>query len=101
VNPVIEFLMEHETIAKAVAAIWYGGAAVVVFLVVTRRGWWNPTGPEVDWTTTADCPRCNEHGPFFEASADLLSSQERARDLHQGWHEIASVLLPPLARVMR
>jgi len=72
----------------------------VVFLMLTRRGWWKSTGDELDWTTTTDCPRCNEHGPYPWWDAKVIASEERARDLHQSWHEVASVLLHPLARVV-
>lgn len=89
---------EHDTIAKVIVVVLHIAAGVISFMVITRRGWWQPTGPQIDWTTTADCPRCNEHGPFYEPSADLLASQERARDLHQAWHELTEALFGPVER---
>ena len=89
-----------DTIGIVLYVAWMTTCGVIVFLVLTRRGWWKRTEPELDWTTTADCPRCNEHGPFFEPSAELLSSQERARDLHQALHEVASDLLRPIVRMV-
>lgn len=72
---------------------------VVVFLMVTRRGWWKPTEDELDWTTTDGCPRCNDHGPYPWWDAKVIASEERARDLHQAWHEVTATLLHPLRRL--
>jgi hypothetical protein len=47
-----------------------------------------------DWTTTADCDHCNEHGPFLPGGAG-------ARDLHAAWHGFVAEVLTAFARVLR
>lgn len=87
-------------IAMVLYLIGSAGAVVVVLLMVTRRGWWRPAGDEVDWTTAEGCPRCNEHGPYPWWDSKVFASEERARDAHQGLHELASVLLRPAMWVL-
>lgn len=87
-------------VALVLVVAMHVAVGVVLVLMVTRRGWWKPTGDELDWTTTADCPRCNEHGPYPGWDAKVIASEERARNLHQAWHEVASVLLTPVTRLL-
>lgn len=48
----------------------------------------------VDWTTTDDCERCNQHGPFLPGG--VLYDEEWARDLHQSWHGLVAAYLNTL-----
>jgi hypothetical protein len=77
---------------------------VIVFLMVTRRGWWKPTGDETDWTTTDGCPRCWEYGPFpwwqMVSRHSMTSTPEQARELHQEWHTFVAVMARPFVRMV-
>lgn len=43
-----ELVTEHDTIAKVIVVALHIAAGVVWFMVITRRGWWKPTGPQID-----------------------------------------------------
>lgn len=94
----IDLLMQNETMAKVVIVALHVGVAVVLFLIVTRRGWWKPTEPDIDWTTTDDCRLCWEHGPYPVWDSWTIASAEQARERHQAWHALTSTVLAPAAR---
>jgi hypothetical protein len=94
----VDFLLEHQTATKAVIVAAHAAGVVVLFLMATRRGWWKPTGPATDWTTTDGCPSCWEHGPYPLWDSSTIASAEQARERHQAWHALTSALLGPAAR---
>lgn len=68
------------------------------FMVLTRRGPWRRRPDAPDWTTTKDCARCNEHGPYPAWDSAILIPREQARDIHQAWHTLVADLLAPVVR---
>lgn len=71
---------------------------VVVFMMITRRGWWKDPDIGYDWSTTEGCHICWEYGPMYP-------QEVRVREIHQAQHEIVAVVLRPvfwlLGRVAR
>ena len=65
------------------------GSLVMVFMMITRRGWWKDPDIGYDWSTTDDCRFCWEYGPMYP-------QDERARDVHQAQHAIVAVVLHPV-----
>lgn len=68
---------------------------VVVFMVLTRRGWWKDD-IRIDWTSTDGCPECWEHGPYEGWRLGTLGDPERAREMHKAQH----ALIAPFARLV-
>lgn len=94
----VEFMTQHDILTMVIITTVNTASIVVVFLMATRRGWWKPTQPVIDWTSTDRCSRCWEHGPYPGWQIGTLSDPEQARERHQEWHELTSVLLAPVAR---
>jgi hypothetical protein len=84
-------------VTRVVIVAVHAAGIVVLFLMVTRRGWWKPTGRDTDWTTTDRCRSCWQYGPYPVWDSRTIASAEQARERHQAWHELTSALLAPIA----
>lgn len=85
-----------DIIAVVIVVAIQTASMVVVFMMVTRRGWWKDPDIGIDWTTTDGCHACWEYGPYEGWRLGTLSDPERAREVHKAQH----ALIVPFARAV-
>jgi hypothetical protein len=85
-----------EVIAVVLVVAIQAAGMVVLFMMLTRRGWWKDPDIGIDWTTTDGCHACWEYGPYEGWRIGTLGDPERAREVHKAQH----ALIAPVARTV-